>query len=228
MGTSNSQRHLSTVEDHPNAALTSPQPPAPPAPKKLLSNPVIATKHTHFSTFLTSFRSTPPYSYICHVENPQKKFSQTLTLDFPSASIKSSTYVTSPTTNQIPDDTYTKGEKPRKQWEFRTINNRVWSLCLIRKPRNTPCSLNHKTGQLQVCSNILRLEHVLDFPPLQKPAISTIPISSTFSAHSLLEAIQIQGEVCKNKFPSLHIAHDLVSTVQNSNSCLHFSGFFLW
>jgi len=108
--------------------------------------------------------------------------SQTLTLDFPSASIKSSTYVTSPTTNQIPDDTYTKGEKPRKQWEFRTIN-RVWSLCLLRKPRNTPCSLIHKTGQLQVCSKILRIKHVLAFPPLEKLAISTISIYLIFSAH---------------------------------------------
>lgn len=57
------------------------------------------------TAILIAFDSTPPYSYIFHVVNPQKKFSQTLTLDFPSASIKSSTYVTSPTTNQFPDDT---------------------------------------------------------------------------------------------------------------------------
>lgn len=42
-----------------------------------------------------------------------------LTLDLPSASIKCSTYVTSPTTNQIPETTHTKGEKPREQWGFR-------------------------------------------------------------------------------------------------------------
>lgn len=134
---------------------TNPVPP-PPHPKKRLW--AVPTYYSHYtstlSTFLISFGSTPPYSYICHVVNPQKKFSQTLTLDFPSASIKSSTYVTSPTTNQIPDDTYTKGEKPRKQWEFRTINNLVWSLCLIRKPRNTPYSLNHRTGELQMCSKV--------------------------------------------------------------------------
>lgn len=36
-----------------------------------------------------------------------------LTLDLPSASIKCSTYVTSPTTNQIPDDTH-QGERSRE------------------------------------------------------------------------------------------------------------------
>lgn len=37
-----------------------------------------------------------------------------LTLDLPSASIKCSTYVTSPTTNQIPETTHTKGERSRE------------------------------------------------------------------------------------------------------------------
>lgn len=36
-----------------------------------------------------------------------------LTLDLPSPSIKCSTYVTSPTTNQIPDDTH-QGERSRE------------------------------------------------------------------------------------------------------------------
>ena len=37
-----------------------------------------------------------------------------LTLDFPSASIKCSTYVTSPTTNQIPETTHTKGREAER------------------------------------------------------------------------------------------------------------------
>lgn len=42
-----------------------------------------------------------------------------LTLDFPSASIKCSTYVTSPTTNQIPETTHTKGREAERQLGFR-------------------------------------------------------------------------------------------------------------
>lgn len=77
----------------------------PPTLLKCWQKSNMATVTRALTAFLISFESTPPYSYICHVVNPQKKFSQTLTLDFPSASIKSSTYVTSPTTNQFPDDT---------------------------------------------------------------------------------------------------------------------------
>lgn len=155
MGHSNSQRQLNTVEDHPNTVYKAPSHLLP-TPKEALSNPMLEplSIHTLYLPDFVSFHATIQLHLSCRKST--EEISQTLTLDFPSASIKSSTYVTSPTTNQIPDDTYTKGEKPRKQWEFRTINNRVWSLCLIRKPRNTPCSLDHKTGQLQVCSKVLK------------------------------------------------------------------------
>lgn len=57
-----------------------------------------------------------------------------LTLDLPSASIKCSTYVTSPTTNQIPETTHTRGEKPGEQWGFRADTSRVAVASELRLP----------------------------------------------------------------------------------------------
>lgn len=96
-----------------------------------------------------------------------------LTLDFPSASIKCSTYVTSPTTNQIPETTHTKGREAERQLGFRADTSWEARLSMSSDRRSWAFQQHDKLVQVykrQAClyeKKTLASPHVLGKYPLK-------------------------------------------------------------
>lgn len=85
-----------------------------------------------------------------------------LTLDFPSASIKCSTYVTSPTTNQIPETTHTKGREAERQLGFRAETSWEAGVHQLRPPiLSLPTARQTGTGLQKASVSLWKKEGLL-------------------------------------------------------------------